>query len=129
MTTTVNRDPTFPTEDYDHVSKVTPISLKKTEYFQPFARDPYMPTLTITTKKLNEAMATAVQYGMPFISTDAEPQRSGPPYSAVRVQCLYYSVDSGVRPESSTIPSLFILSDIYFICLFRSALSILSIDI
>ena len=31
-------------------------------------------------------------------------QRSGPPYSAVRVQCLYYSVDSGVSPESSTIP-------------------------
>ena len=30
-----------------------------------------MPTLTVTTQKLNESMATAVQYGMPFISTDA----------------------------------------------------------
>ena len=68
LTTTVNRDLT---EDYDHVSKVTPISLKRTEYFQQFARDPYMPTLTVTAKKLNEPIATAVQYGMPFISTDA----------------------------------------------------------
>ena len=56
LTTTVNRDLT---EDYDHVSKVTPISLKRTEYFQQFAMDPYMPTLTVTAKKLNESMATA----------------------------------------------------------------------
>ena len=58
-------------EDYDHVSKVTPVSLKRTVFFQQFARDNYMPTLTVPAQKLNEAMATGVQHGMPFISTEA----------------------------------------------------------
>ena len=68
LTTTVNRDVT---EDYDHVSKVTPASLKRTVYFQSHARDLYMPTLAVSAEKLNESMASAVQYGMLYISTKA----------------------------------------------------------